>query len=89
MHPARGADLFSRIISSVDVLPVTGNRSMSPGIVQTSSANYAKFVELTYPGGEVVFEATIKLSGLTTSSSSSAGGFNAVYRSHRVSLYPD
>lgn len=83
----RGTSLYSRIISSVDVLPVTRNRSMSPGIVQTSSENYAKYVELTYPGGEVVFEATIKLKNLLLSPG--AAGFDAVYRSHRISLYPD
>jgi arylsulfate sulfotransferase len=83
----RGTNLYSRIISAVDVLPVTGNRSMSPGIVQTSSGNYAKFVELTYPSGEVVFEATIKLKNLLLSPG--AAGFDAVYRSHRASLYPD
>jgi len=83
----RGAALYSRIISSVDILPVTGNRGMSPGIIQASSGNTAKYVELTYPGGEVVFEATIKLKALLAAQGSP--GFDAVYRSHRVSLYPD
>jgi arylsulfate sulfotransferase len=83
----RGTSLFSRIISSVEVLPVTGNRGMSPGINQTTASNYAKYVELTYPGGEVVFEARIKLKALLAAPG--AQGFDAVYRSHRVSLYPD
>jgi arylsulfate sulfotransferase len=82
----RGSDLYSRIISSVDVLPQTGNRGMSPGIVQTATGSYAKYVELTYPGGEVVFEAKIKLKNMMISPG--AAGFDAVYRSHRVSLYP-
>jgi hypothetical protein len=60
---------------------------MSPGIIQASSGNAAKYVELTYPGGEVVFEATIKLKALLAAPG--APGFDAVYRSHRVSLYPD
>ena len=82
----RGTGLFSRIISSV-MLPFTGNRGMSPGIIQSSAGNTAKYVELTYPGAEVVFEATIKLKALWPHPG--APGFDAVYRSHRVSLYPD
>ncbi len=83
----RGAELYSRIISDVDLLPVTGNRSIAPGIVQTATATYAKFVEITYPGKEVVFEATIRFKNLLAPTPAPAVLDN-IYRSHRLSIYP-
>jgi arylsulfate sulfotransferase len=84
----RGTDLFSRIISCVDVLPVTGNRSMSPGIIlNTTAGNRAKFVEVTYPDGEVVFEATIRFRNYY-SPAGATGVLDNIYRSHRMSIYP-
>jgi len=81
----RGMDLYSTIISSVDRLPTTGNRLMAPGVVQLPTESYAKVVEVTYPAGQVVFEAKIGLRNLYVTP---AGGFDIVYRSRRIpSLY--
>lgn len=83
----RGSELYSRIISAVDVLPVTGNRSMAPGIILSDSGNTAKFVEITYPGREVVFEATLRFKN-SFSPPGATGVLDNIYRSHRLSLYP-
>ncbi len=84
----RGTQLFSRIISAVDVLPVTGNRSMAPGIVLSGSGNYAKFVEIAYPSREVVFEATIKFKNYFAAPGAT-GILDNIYRSHRLTIYPE
>jgi arylsulfate sulfotransferase len=82
----RGMDLYATIISSVDRLPTTGNRLMAPGIVQLPTQSYAKVVEVTFPAGQVVFEATAYLRNLYVPAT---GGFDIVYRSRRIpSLYP-
>jgi arylsulfate sulfotransferase len=87
----RGVDLYSTIISSADRLPVTQNRLISPGIVQIPPGSlaicYSKMIEVTYPAGQVVFEATSHFKNLMSQTAGN-GGFDLTFRSHRIpSLY--
>jgi arylsulfate sulfotransferase len=82
----RGPETWSRIISAVDSLPQTGNRSFCPGIVQTAKGTYAKVIEVTYPDNAVVFEATIHFKNLLAPPNTAIA--DIVYRSHRISIYP-
>ncbi len=83
----RGIELYSTIISDVDDLPLTHNRQMNPGIVQLPTGSYAKVIEVTYPGKQVVFEATARFKNLLSLGTAN-GGFDLVYRTRRISLYP-
>jgi hypothetical protein len=60
---------------------------MNPGIVQLPAGSYAKVIEVTYPGKQVVFEATARFKNLLSLGTAN-GGFDLVYRSRRISLYP-
>lgn len=87
----RGEDFFSPIISDVDYLPNTQNRLIMPGIVRGAGvvgAPYAKIVEVSYPSGDVVFEATVHING-AVGAPLMFGDFDLVYRSHRNTLYSD
>jgi len=83
----RGMELYSTIISDVDDLPLTHNRLICPGIVQLPAESYAKIVEVTYPGKQVVFEATARFKNLLSLGTAN-GGFDLVYRSRRISIFP-
>jgi hypothetical protein len=76
-------DLYSTIISSVDRLPTTQNRLVAPGIVQLPAESYSKIVEVTYPAGQVVFEATAHFKNLLSTNTAN-GGFDLTYRSRRI-----
>jgi arylsulfate sulfotransferase len=81
----RGAEYFSSIISNVDYLPETGNRLIAPGITDGDGA----FVtEVTYPAGEVVFEARIQFKNQLSTGVIAWGDFDLVYRSRRLSPHP-
>jgi len=54
----RGAELYSSNISDVDYLPQTGNRLLISGNIEAPRRS-AKIVEVSYPGRQVVFEATV------------------------------
>jgi arylsulfate sulfotransferase len=83
----RGLETWSRIISAVDQLPLTQNRLFCPGIVQRTSADtYSKVVEVSYPGGDVVFEATLHFKNLLATPGSAYA--DTSYRSYRMSIYP-
>jgi hypothetical protein len=61
---------------------------MSPGIILNDTAgNRAKFVEVTYPEAEVVFEATIRFKNYYAAPGAT-GVLDNIYRSHRMSIYP-
>ena len=83
----RGPDYHSPIISDVDLLPSTGNRLIMPGIVRGSDP-HAYVTEVGYPNGDVIFEAVIHFKNLRSSGTFSWGGFDLIYRSERLSLYP-
>jgi len=82
---SRGGETFSSIISDVDYLPETGNVLFAPGI--HFGLNYSKIVEVTRPGGTVVFEGTMHFKD-TRSSGGGFGQFEITYRAERLSLYP-
>lgn len=83
----RSAELFAPIISDVDCLPVTGNRLMVPGIIDPGSADpSARIIEVTYPGGEVVFEAVLRLKNAGGNGEFAWGQFDIVYRGERMKL---
>jgi arylsulfate sulfotransferase len=87
----RGVETYSTIISSADRLPITQNRLISPGIVQippgSTAVCYSKMIEVTYPAGQIVFEATSHFKNLLSQTAGN-GGFDLTYRSHRIpSLY--
>ena len=79
----RGSSYHSAIISDVDHLPVTGNRLIMPGITQEHSAYVT---EVTVPGNEVVFDASIHFLDLFGTGEQGWGQFDLVYRSERVEL---
>lgn len=81
----RGTDTYSSIISDVDVLKNTNNVLFSPGIVYAAKY-YAKSVEVTYPSGNVVFEAKVEFRN-TRSTGSGFGQYEINYRAERITLY--
>lgn len=82
----RGDECFSAIISDVDYLPETQNRLFIPGIM-FGDQPYAKIVEVTYPGKDVVFEATLNFKNLLGSGEFAWGEFDLMYRAERTTLY--
>jgi arylsulfate sulfotransferase len=84
----RGQDFYSPIISDVDLLPQTGNRLITPG-VSFGAEPRAYVTEVTYPAGEVVFEAKILFRNALGSGSPEWGQFDIVYRSERLPPYPE
>ncbi len=82
---SRGLETFSAIISDVDYLPQTGNILFCPGI--RLGHKYSKIVELSYPSGTKVFEATMNFKD-TRATGQGFGQFDLTYRAERLSLYP-
>jgi arylsulfate sulfotransferase len=74
----RGLETFSRIVSDVDRLPMTGNILFSPGAwVQNGQGQLgAKIVEVDYNTREVIFEAKVH------------GTDIVFHRTERLTLYP-
>jgi arylsulfate sulfotransferase len=86
----RGLDLYSPITSDVDLLPRTGNRLITFGNIRADSGPpRATFVEVTYPEGEVVFEADILFKDALGSGEKSWGEFDLVFRGERYDLLPE
>ena len=84
----RGEDFYGHIISDVDYLPQTGNRLIMPGV--SFDSNPRAFVtEVSYSGREVVYEAAILFRNQLSGGTGAWGDYDLVYRSHRMSLYPD
>ncbi len=83
---SRGLETYSMIISDVDQL-ANGNVLFLPGVMFQAEP-YAKFIELDYPGNNVVFEAKIKFKNALGSGAFGWGQFDIMYRAHRMSLYP-
>ena len=83
----RGEEFYSQIISDVDYLPETGNRLIAPGVINASNTppDQALITEVTHPGKEVVFEATINFANLY---GEVLGYQDIAYRSERLPLYP-
>lgn len=84
----RGPEFYSSIISDVDYLPETGNRLIMPG-VSFDAEPRAYVTEVTWPDGQVVFEAKILFRNELSSGVQQWGQFDLVYRSERIRPYPD
>ena len=84
----RGSEIQSSNISDVDLLPVTGNRLISPGNIQGAGVRQGRLIEVSYPEGKVVFEAVVKY---TNAFSNGNGWANSdiIYRAERLPLYPE
>ncbi|MBZ0327337.1 MAG: aryl-sulfate sulfotransferase [Altibacter sp.] len=78
----RGNEVFSLLISDVDYLPKTKNILVTPGFV----ANYGKIIEVTYPEGKEVFEATLYFKTLKGTKAFAWGQLDIMYRSERFEL---
>jgi hypothetical protein len=66
---------------------LTANRLIAPGVLRLPEDPSAKVVEVAYPSGDVVFEATIRFRNLHAVAA--FGKYDIVYRSRRIpSLYP-
>ena len=70
------------LISDVDLLPTTGNILITSGHINGN----AKIAEVTYPGKEVVFEATLNLKTLNGTGAFDWGQLDVLYRSERFEL---
>jgi arylsulfate sulfotransferase len=84
----RGPDFYSVIISDVDLLSATGNRLIMPGVVFGADP-HAFVTEVSYPDGNVVFEARLHFKNLLSSGALSWGNLDLVYRSERLPPYPE
>jgi len=86
----RGTDYYSSIIGDVDTLPATRDRLITSGSIRGSpNGPHAYVTEVSYPRGEVVFEARIGFRD--AHSDLAAGGWgnmDIVYRAERLPLYP-
>ncbi len=78
----RGTDTFSLLISDVDMLPKTQNILFTPGFIN----NNGKIIEVTYPQGDEVFEATLYFSTLNGKRILAWGELDIMYRSERFEL---
>tara|TARA_B100001109_G_scaffold255101_1_gene256736 strand:+ start:3822 stop:5450 length:1629 start_codon:yes stop_codon:yes gene_type:complete len=87
---SRGADCFSPIISDVDYLPNTGNILFSPGIMFDPVQQNSKIIEVTRPGGNVVFEGQLNFKSVRGGSPTPVfGQIDITYRTERMKLYQD
>lgn len=82
----RGEEFYSAIVSDVDHLPITGNRLILPGFVRIGSPG-AYVTEVTYPDGDVVFEARINHKD-QLGQGIGFGQNDITYRSERLTPYP-
>lgn len=55
----RGKEIYSRIVGDVDFLEPAGHVLYTAGNVRIFGEYYGKSIEVAYPSGEVIFEATI------------------------------
>jgi len=81
------AYLHSKIISDVDYLPQTGNILISPGYI-FDDGHSARMTEIAYPFNYVVFDAKINFTDVNSTGSGWSQA-DLIYRSERLSLYPN
>ncbi|MCB9265982.1 MAG: aryl-sulfate sulfotransferase [Lewinellaceae bacterium] len=84
----RGEEIHSSNISDVDYLPATGNRLICPGNINQPGIREGRMIEVTAPGGEVVFEAVVKYKN-TFSTGDTWAKSDMIYRAERLPLYPE
>jgi arylsulfate sulfotransferase len=78
----RGGETFSLLISDVDLLPKTQNILVTPGFINHNG----KIIEVTYPEGNEVFEATLYFKTLNGQKVLAWGQLDILYRSERFEL---
>ncbi|GAB5552299.1 MAG: aryl-sulfate sulfotransferase [Saprospiraceae bacterium] len=85
----RGQDMHSVITSDVDVLPQTGNRLIVAGNIRKKGESpHAKFIEISYPDNEVLFEAKVLFKDALGTKAQSWAQFDLVFRGERYPLIP-
>ncbi len=83
----RGIEMHSNNISDVDVLPITGNRLMAPGNLTPNPSRQTKLIEVSYPDGEVIYEAVVTFKdGASTGAGWAETDIS--YRAERLEIYP-
>ncbi len=80
---SRGTELYSPIISDVDVLS-NDNRMMTSGIMFDPNQPYARVVEVTYPDKAVASELNLNFKNQLGSGTFAWGEFDICYRAERV-----
>ena len=84
---SRGVDLFSTIVSDVDLLPTTKNILMTSGFLSPRNVHRAKIVEISPEDNEEVFEATIFFKNINRDINNPGWGqTDILYRSERMEL---
>lgn len=81
----RGQELFSLIISDVDVLS-NANRMMTSGIMFDPNQPYARVVEVTYPDKAVASELNLNFKNQLGAGTFAWGEFDICYRAERVNF---
>jgi arylsulfate sulfotransferase len=83
----RGENLHSEILSDVDVTE-DGTRILTSGIININNTDfYSRIVEVSYPGKEVLFEATLSFKNELSKGFEFFGNIDIVYRSERFHFY--
>ena len=82
----RGSEIHSSNISDVDYLSATGNRLVCPGNINQPGIKEGRMIEVTYPTGEVVFEAVIRFKNAFSTGDTWAKS-DMIYRAERLPLY--
>ena len=84
---SRGVDLFSTIVSDVDLLPTTKNILMTSGFLSPRNVHRAKIVEISPEDNKEVFEATIFFKNVNRDINNPGWGqTDILYRSERMEL---
>ena len=81
----RGSELYSPIISDVDLLE-NSNRLMTSGILFGADP-HAKITEITYPDKTVAFEMSVFFKNAESGGSFSWGDFDLMYRAEKRKFY--
>ena len=84
---SREVDLFSTIVSDVDLLPTTKNILMTSGFLSPRNVHRAKIVEISPEDNKEVFEATIFFKNVNRDINNPGWGqTDILYRSERTEL---
>lgn len=78
----RGTEMYSRIVSDLDYLADESHMLISPGASGPNGGKFGKSIEVDYPSGEIIFEATIK-------SQKALSEAVVLHRTERLPLYPN
>lgn len=79
-----GSEMYSPIISDIDILPQTGNVLIAPGIIYTPY-QHSRILELSYPDNQVRFDAELIFD---TPEGGGWGQFDFIYRAERIFPLP-